>query len=98
MTKRKVTEYKNILWELEAPLPTTIRVLQKYLKEYPDAWLDIDTETEYGVDVPVAYLSFEREETDCEYNERVEKEASNYDRKKKQYLKLKKEFEDVDDS
>lgn len=55
-----------------------------------DAILDFTYEEDMGVEM---YINTSREETDEEYQRRLSKEEESKEIRKKQYLQLKKEFE-----
>ena len=102
MTARiQVKETQRYWKDFEGSLESIISSLQSDLDE---GWegIEMEYERDYGDDHEVHYLYKHRPETDKEYAKRMkelekkkEKELTVKDRRRKEYEKLKKEFEDT---
>tara|TARA_Y100000780_G_C13670927_1_gene412357 strand:- start:1018 stop:1293 length:276 start_codon:yes stop_codon:yes gene_type:complete len=89
MTKRMITtsEECSLTWEcLDSVKETIGRMIEKYGK---DAYLTV--EEDYGShDI---WINYKREETDKEYQRRLEWERKSEENERARYLTLKKKFE-----
>lgn len=99
MKKIKVKETKHYCGDMEGDLGRIISSLQQ---EKNEGWEGIEKETEYDYGYPSAYTVFYlykyREETDEEYNKRIEiqkqTKAKQEAMDKERYEELKKKFGD----
>jgi len=82
------------LYDLEGTVDQAIEYLQDLKAKYPDKDLQLDYYSDpYPDSSPYLKVVHKRQESDEEYNERVEYYKSIRENRRKQYLALKKEFE-----
>lgn len=86
--KRKVKASEEICYDLEGTITDVIKKLEEFKQSFgEDSIIEITTS---GYDSPEAYIHFTRDETDYEYENRLEKEKAKLEKEEKQRLELLK--------
>lgn len=88
LTKQIVTQRVPVIINFER-LDYLVGLFNEYLEEHPDAELEIEHDYAYLE----AYITYKAEETDKQFNNRVQSYKRQQEYQRKQYEELKKKFE-----